>query len=107
MQCPNCNSKSTQIKDSRLSPDGTMRRRRVRCSRGHTFSTVETYVTSDMWNVNKRSLDRLQITMQPLLDALSRLPIERIENGNLAISHTGGTDTHQIRGHEETHQSAK
>lgn len=40
MNCPNCQSNNTQVRDSRPHPDGIFRRRRcLTCN--HRFSTIE------------------------------------------------------------------
>lgn len=74
MKCPNCNSHKTTVVDSRKSTDDTMRRRRHKCSRGHSFSTYETYATSEVWK-NDNQLVKIQDAMQPLMVLLRKLPM--------------------------------
>jgi hypothetical protein len=39
-ECPNCHARNSKVVDSRPSPDGTQRRRRV-CVCNHDFTTYE------------------------------------------------------------------
>jgi transcriptional regulator NrdR family protein len=73
MRCPNCNSTRTSVRDSRMSDDGTMRRRRHVCSRGHSFSTYETYASSEIWKSDK-NLENIHRLLMPLMQAMQQLP---------------------------------
>lgn len=70
MPCPQCDSVKPRCVDSRPSDDGTMRRRRYRCSRGHLFSTYETYTTSPVWQT-EGIMEKMQQIFGPLADVMS------------------------------------
>jgi transcriptional repressor NrdR len=79
MKCPFCNTKETQVLESRASEDGKGLRRRRECSKcGKRFTTLETVRISALWVVKRdgkrESFDKEKVR-RGILRSIEKRPV--------------------------------
>lgn len=78
MRCEICDTPRCQVKDSRSIDQGTRRRRRYECQKGHRFTTFETYGSDPVWLSD--NLIQLLLSKADELPQLIRDEVKLIED---------------------------